>query len=1075
MKTLYGWIVLMMVAGMAGSGFAQGAVVLNKVVFSESFDSYETGTSLSVKGGWTRIEAKSGTTSAKIRKLEGRTALQVLDNGKSALRVVAKNIPGLKSELVRFSADLMEPDNSLEGSLAIKFGVGEASAKEGAVTVGGIRVDGEKLRPASTGVYSKGKWFHVDVYFNETSEGVEYIGPENLTGFLGSGLMTLWVDGQLVASNKSQDRTVEKLTAIKSFRIETFSTSSQEVWFDNIEIAVPAGQEVVIEKPVKLSIYEPRVYAPVSLSPAQVVAEQQRIKQRYKQFLIGTDQTFIGKFGAEATAGFIDRVKGPIEKAMKYDFTKDADKTFSIFQDAPGYKDEFNVYSQILQQFVLALAYGYTADVPDSPYYKNPDVLNKYIQCLEYLYGRGVRDGMTFHYNPLRMVMDGAPQPKDGAGNIVKMELRMGAYCQSVLLMEPYFKDTPVFEKARALVRHLEMLGKTSGHVHYYDPYISPPAFKYLAQSDAMQNYGDTTLISALLETDQDRVADMLLDASRVYSDSLTVVPGWADTIKPGFTGFHHRGIYGNAYTGGFIPQAAFGVYIFAGTPYQVRAESVENVRELIKTYRLYCQKYSIPFGIRGRMPVNTHNIKTQVFPGILIYASALGLDDDEMKSIFARLWDYDEVTLEFLFNGGRGKLFRGMYCLDMLRQLDAAVPEPEPDPSGFWYKPYGGLAIHRRDNWMAAVKGYSKYIWDYENGKNLENIYGQYFSHGSFTIFGQGEPVSDIASGYDLNKGWDWYRMPGTTAVHFPIEPRGTLEHRQFGPETFLGGVSVDGQNGLFSMILNQETFGDGTEINLKAHKSVFFVDDTILMLGSDISGGDGKTPVETTLFQSVLPEGSTFAFVKGALADPAGNIYAVKNGKLKTRVGKQDSYKDDGKSKTTGAVAVAWVDHGLKPKDASYEAAIGVRGATPAPYEVLRADDQMHSVYFPKQKLTASAIFQPLEKTLAGLPMVGKTDEPCLIMTKQTAAGMELAVANPDLGLLSKDAATPTFKYIAENDNQYLPAQSRPVEITLNGKWRLQGAPEKVETVSKKKGKTVLRFDCLHGMDIRVKLVKE
>ncbi|QHI69351.1 polysaccharide lyase family 8 super-sandwich domain-containing protein [Tichowtungia aerotolerans] len=1063
--------VILWVGLIAASAFA-APVKFSQVVFQDSFDSYETGSALPDKGGWTRVEAKPGReTYAEIREEAGRKILQVRDNGNAALRVVAKNIPGLDSKLVRFSADIMEPDNGLDGSLAIKFGIGEASAKEGAVTVGGIRVDGEKLRPAGSGIYVFGQWFHIDAYFNETSEGMEYIGPDGSTSFLGSGLMDLWVNGQLAAGNTLQDRTVESLTAIRSFRIETFSSSSQEVWFDNIEIAVPSDQKVIIEAPVKLSIYEPRVYAPVNLSSSQIVAEQQRIKQRYTQFLIGTDQTFIGKFGAEVAAGFFDRIEGPIAKAMAFDYSKDAGETFHIFENDPGYKEEFGVYSQILQQFVLALAYGYTVNIPDSPYYKNPDVLAAYLKCLDYLYGRGVRDGMTFHYNVHRMHMDGAPQPENGAGNIVKMELRMGAYCQSVLLMEPYFKDTPAFRKAHALVRHLEMLGKTSGHVRYYDPYVAPPAFKYLAQSDAMQNYGDTTLVSALLETDPQRIADMLLETKRIYSDSLSVVPGWADTIKPDFTGFHHRGIYGNAYTGGFIPQAAFGVYLLSGTPYEVRPESVENVKKLIKTYRTYCQKYSMPFGIRGRMPENTHNINTQVFPGILIYASSLGLDDDEMKAVFGRLWDLDQVTLEFLFNGGRGKIFRGMYCLDMLRQLDALAPSAEPDPNGFWFKPYGGLAIHRRADWMAAVKGYSKYIWDYENGKRLENIYGQYFSHGSFTLFTEGDPVSDIASGYDLRRGWDWYRMPGTTAVHFPIEPRGTLEHRQFSPETFLGGVSVDGQNGLFSMILNQEKFGDGTEIDLKAKKSIFFVDDTILLLGSGISGGDGKHAVETTLFQSVLPDGSAYAVPDGVLTDPAGNTYLVKSGKLKSRVGRQDSYLDNGKTKTSGNVAVAWIDHGLAPKNASYEAAIGVRGAELAPYEVLCADDRMHHVRFPQQGIDAYAIFQPLEKML---PNIGTVDEPCLIMTRETSDGIELSLANPDIGLLPKDAPMPTFNWFSEDDNQYLPAQPRPVELTLNGKWHLTGSPEKVKMVSQKKGKTVLRFDCLNGMDIHVKLVK-
>lgn len=229
---------------------------------------------------------------------------------------------------------------------------------------------------------------------------------------------------------------------------------------------------------------------------------------------------------------------------------------------------------------------------------------------------------MTFHNNENRMDMDGAPKPPPGAANLAKMELRMGALCQSVLLTEPHFKGTQTFENARVLVRHLEMLGRTSGHVRYYEPYTNPAAFRYRVQSDAIQNFSDTTLVSALLETDPKRRHTLLLEVKRVFSDSLKVIPGWADTIKPDFTGFHHRGIYGNAYTGGFIPQAAFGIHVLRDTAYAVHPQSVENLRKLILTYRLYCQKYAMPFGIRGRMPLSTDHLKTGVFAGVLIYAS---------------------------------------------------------------------------------------------------------------------------------------------------------------------------------------------------------------------------------------------------------------------------------------------------------------------------------------------------------------------------------------------------------------------------------------------------------------------
>lgn len=819
--------------------------------------------------------------------------------------------------------------------------------------------------------------------------------------------------------------------------------------------------------------------------------EQALIKDRYVRFLTGTDAVFEGEIGEQAARLFLQRLRRPIGQAMAFDFALDADKPFRAFPGEPGHEDEKRVYSPLLQQYLLSLAYGYCVDAPGSPYYRNPEVLACYLRCLDYLHGRGIRDGMTFHNNVNRMHMAGAPQPRPGAANLAEMELRMGALCQSVLLMEPYIADTPTFRNARALIRHLEMLGRTSGHVRYYEPYDNPPAFRYRVQSDAIQNYCDTTLVSALVESDPKRRHEMLYEAQQVFTDSLKVIPGWADTIKPDFTGFHHRGIYGNAYTGGFIPQAAFGVYLLRDTDYAVEQQSVANLRNLILTYRLYCQKYAMPFGIRGRMPLNTHQLRTSVFTGVLIYASSLGIDDATMQGVFARLWDEDGIGLDFLFVGGRGKSFRGLYPLEMLKQLIKADPQAEPDPNGFWYKPYGGLALHRRDDWMAAVKGFSKYVWDYENGDPDENVYGQYVSHGMITIFAQGDPVNDEESGYRLDEGWDWYRMPGTTAVHFSVTPQKPLSHRHFSPETFLGGVTCDGRNGVWGMILNQPTFGDGTEIGLKARKSAFFVDDLIVLLGSGISGGDGVHSVETTLFQTFVDASEERRLAVPAernagehcLVDSADNGYYIPDtDALRVFHGEQRSYRPDGRTPSSGNYAVAWFDHGLAPHDAKYEAAILVRGGDvihrlaedPGDYyQVVQQTDLLHHVDFPERRMAGLVFF---EATKTDHSIVAEADKPCLVMCREMADQcVQLGVVNPDLGFLPPDAPTPEFRFASDNENQYLPSQERPVQLVLHGHWRLLSPADTVEIISTDDRQTILRFNCRHGMPGRVLLTRD
>jgi len=634
--------------------------------------------------------------------------------------------------------------------------------------------------------------------------------------------------------------------------------------------------------------------------------------------------------------------------------------------------------------------------------------------------------------------------------------------------------------------------------VRYYEPYKKPEALGRWVQSDAIQIYSDVTLVSAMLETDPARRRELLTDAQKVFSDSLRVTPGWADTIKPDFVGYHHRGIYGNAYTGGFIPQAAFGVYLLNGTSFAVAPKSVENLKQLMLTYRLYCQKYAMPFGIRGRMPSATGHLRTQAMAGFVIYASSLGLDDASMKPVFARVRDSGRAGLDFLFSGGRGKLFRGMYVLDMLEDLDSQKIKPEPDPQGFWYKPYGGLAIHRRDNWMACVKGASKYIWDYETGKKSENRYGQYLSGGMLTIFSSGKPVSDIASGYNVNKGWDWYRLPGVTAVHFPVRPMSKpLDHRRFSSSTFLGGAAADGRNGAFGMILDTPTFHDGTKISLKARKSVFFADDLIVMLGSGISGGDGKHNVETTIFQScttgqqakpallsdrTLTDGRHKISGSGriTLVDPQGNGYCIRSPEsLRLFKGVQSSFLQNGRTPSRGDYATAWLDHGLAPKNASYEIAVGVRWGRrikrlqygPGPfYKVLQQDDRLHAVRFPRMDQTAYVIFEPHDPNDDTLRSV---DVPCLIVARYKSGRLLLGVSNPDLAMTEPDQPV-NFRFLTKDQNQFLKSRTKPVTITLNGLWTIDPDDSNgVKSLGSKSGRTTLRFDCRDGMTRRVELV--
>jgi chondroitin-sulfate-ABC endolyase/exolyase len=102
--------------------------------------------------------------------------------------------------------------------------------------------------------------------------------------------------------------------------------------------------------------------------------------------------------------------------------------------------------------------------------------------------------------------------------------------------------------------------------------------------------------------------------------------------------------------------------------------------------------------------------------------------------------------------------------------------------------------------------------------------------------IFSRGEPVSRSASGY-REEGWDWLRPPGATVIRVPLSDLRssvvgrTPPTRIYTRESFVGGTVLEDKNGLWAMQFSDPYF----DKSFRFRKSVFFVDETIVCLGSD------------------------------------------------------------------------------------------------------------------------------------------------------------------------------------------------------------------------------------------------
>lgn len=481
---------------------------------------------------------------------------------------------------------------------------------------------------------------------------------------------------------------------------------------------------------------------------------------------------------------------------------------------------------------------------------------------------------------------------------------------------------------------------------------------------------------------------------------------------------------------------------------------------------------------------------------------------------MFARLADEAFMASELLrtaFSGHRDEVSPGPGAIAHFLSTLAAARKvgAEPDPQGHWSLNYAPLAVHRRDNWMASMKGYSRYWWAFERSivdarkdDRKENVFGFHDGSGSLMIFGQGKPWVNAKDSGFAHDGWDWCRIPGTTVRYFTapqyleIDKKGAAYNRPYSDSSFVGGVTLEDRQGMF-VIDYTEAAPDERKTPLRALKSAFFFDDQIVMLGSGIRDGDGQHTVGTTLFQTALADAKTPTFAQGEtlsgldgkervfekgavqIVDAAGNGYFIPDGQRTVLTRREQVSMNSSASKETrGAFATAWLDHGASPKDAGYEYVILVRSGEKAlaqfatqaakEYEVRRKDDVAHIVRQKRLGITGYAIAK--DKTDIGDAVLQEASAPCLVMTRQIGGeALSVSVCNPDLGWEKGVQYGAKEKEPRKSVMKPIPT---PVTLTLHGSWKVQDAATGV-TASEKGKDTLVTIPCEDARSFGFKLL--
>lgn len=667
---------------------------------------------------------------------------------------------------------------------------------------------------------------------------------------------------------------------------------------------------------------------------------------------------------------------------------------------------------------------------------------------------------------------------------------RSSGYFVAVYLMREELKETGRFDREIGAMNWYTDFGKVYGE--YKVDYTETTA-------DEMRTHFLYRLLYAMaMEDTPEKV--QAINAYREWVESaLELNPNFAGTIKPDYTGFHHRGIYVSAYAPHGYHMAAVINYLLHDTVFELDQTSQENLKGALEAVDVMTKDYNLPQSLTGRFPKQT-GIVSEILPA---YAyMALSGDpvtgdeiDKDMAGIFMRLWNPDSSALKKRFNKCRA----GISYIDTIGGLelvfdllDQGLPAGE-EPQGFFTMPYGGMVIHRRDDWMVNQKGWSQYVWDYESGgTKKENVYGRYCSYGALQIMSESTPAEN---GITVQDGWDWNRVPGATTKYLPFDLLSSevndYAHRSFSDQTFLGGVSSQGQNGMFSMQLHDTQY----DPSFYANKSSFFFDDEIICLGSGIQNADKDHETETTLFQSGLNGDTAMPFYLNStepieeypyektftqgetvwMMDPYGNGYYIPKAEGIHIIRNTQASKDElDKEETQGEYTTAWIGHGKAPENAGYEYVIKVQ-TTPEKmeqydgktYEVLQKDDNAHIIKHIPSNTTAYAVFktdQPIEQGI-----LASADTPVMVMIKEDGADkIVFSMSDPDLRLPKLPNQT------MEEDTATTASIGKTTVVTLKGEWKLSGEQEGIRVVKSEGGQTVIELDCIDGQTREMVLTK-
>jgi chondroitin AC lyase len=235
----------------------------------------------------------------------------------------------------------------------------------------------------------------------------------------------------------------------------------------------------------------------------------------------------------------------------------------------------------------------------------------------------------------------------------------------------------------------------------------------------------------------------------------------------------------------------------------------------------------------------------------------------------------------------------------------------------------------NQRPGYFTSVRMYSSRNNNMEMPYNSEGLMNHHFADGSNFLTIKGDEYSDMFPVYD------WQKIPGTTVVQKEVLPSES-EIQKRGLTEFVGGVN-DGVLG--AAVFDFKSVHDP----LTAKKAWFFFENEYVCLGTGITSEAAEKTVVTTLNQCLLKgdvtigsggnaakaekgssmvEGVNWVFHNGTgYVFPKTSRVRFSNIPAKGSWYKINHQSDSPKDEITLDVFKLWIDHGQRPRNASYE----------------------------------------------------------------------------------------------------------------------------------------------------------